>query len=71
MVIIHFIGRKVFKIQADSKKVIEVTDNLHTPITPNIFDLIVENYRNSASFFLNIVVVPEKDDAVLVTSKVI
>lgn len=65
-----FAVQKLFNIQADSKMVIEITDNLGTPINPDTFDLIVDFYGRSGSFYLNVEFAGEKRDATLTTSKV-
>lgn len=65
-----FAVQKIFNIQADSKMIIEITDNLGTPINPDNFDLIVDFYGRSGSFYLNVEFVGEKQDSTLITSKV-
>lgn len=60
----------MFNIQADSKMLVEITDNLDTPIIPGTFDLIVDFYGRSGSFYLNVEFTGEKQDAALTTSKV-
>lgn len=65
-----FAVQKVFNTRAESTKVVDITDNLNTPIIPEVFDLIVDSYSRSGSFYLNIEITGDLHDAVLTTSKV-
>lgn len=65
---LYLLGKRVFNANWDTPK-IKLTDNLRTTIHPNEFDLVIENFRHSASFVVDINIENDQNCG-LITNKV-